>query len=176
MTDECGWQRWTSQVGDSVGLVRDLWPSFQSRIGPEAVLGCMENASPRPTGSTDSRWCITWRTRWAPAARCAFRQFLMCLQADWRPTVGRFMSTGGSVLVEVVGELPAEEGGDGRPAAIARVEGAPLLEVLSPCDAVTSEHPAAPNALPDGAASCGARRPFGVTMCRSAPALRRSCS
>ena len=63
----------------------------------------------------------------------------MCLRADWRPTVGRLMCTGGSALAEMLGELPAEEGEDGRPVAIACVEGAPVLEALAPCGAVTPE-------------------------------------
>lgn len=97
--------------------------------GSEAFLGCREDASSRsrPTRSTDSRWCITWRTcRWRPAARCGFRQFLRCLRADWRPTVGRLMSTVGSVLSEVLGDLPAGEAEDDLPTAIACVEGAPF--------------------------------------------------
>lgn len=53
----------------------------------------------------------------------------MCLRADWRLSVGRLMSAGGSA--EVLGELPAGEGEDGLPAAIACVEGAPLLAVLA---------------------------------------------
>ncbi|CAH0171747.1 hypothetical protein SRABI02_01259 [Plantibacter cousiniae] len=50
MTDECGWQRWTSQVGDPVGLVRHLWPSIESRVGPKRslVAGRMRRPVPVP--------------------------------------------------------------------------------------------------------------------------------
>lgn len=50
MMDECGWQRWTSQVGDPVGLVRDLWSSFEPRVGPRLslVAGKMHRPVPVP--------------------------------------------------------------------------------------------------------------------------------
>ncbi len=51
------------------------------------------------------------------------------------------MSAGGSVLAEVLGQLPAGEGEDGLPAAIACVEVVPFFEVLARCGAFTLERP-----------------------------------
>lgn len=100
-------RRWRTSSGGNGGPSR-----FMSRSGLSGICGlrsnsgkvrdrpldCREGASPRPrpTRSSDSRWCISWRTcRRAPAARCAFRQFLRCLRADWRPTVGRLCPPAG---------------------------------------------------------------------------------
>lgn len=131
MADEYGWQRWSSQIGDPVGLVRDLWTSCESREGPRRSLVAGKVRRPVPVPHVQLT-CVVHHvadpssgTCWG----CAFRSFSGACGSDWRPTVGRPCPLAGSLSADVLGELPAEEGEGGRPAAIARVEIVPLVKV-----------------------------------------------
>lgn len=180
MTDECGWQPWSSQLGDPVGLVRDLWSSFESWVGPRCslVVGKMRRPVPVPHvqrtrgGASRGRRFVGVLLRDAHSASSSGA----CAPTGARPWAGSCPPAGWCWLRCWVSCWPGSRGWSACRYRVRRRR--PVLEASgAPDGAVISEHAsAARSAPPDLAATCGAWRPFGVTMCRDAAALWSSCS